>query len=374
MRDFSKVKRIVVKVGTNLLTDENGINEERIKGICSQLADLKNMGYQVILVSSGAIGMGAKVLKHTNPVVHIPLRQAFAAIGNPMLMSAYQRELDKYNIIAAQVLITKSVLNNRRSYVNLRSSVSTLLALGTIPIFNENDVVSTAEIGNVFGDNDRMSAMVASKIEADLLILLTDIDGIYTSNPKKDKDATLIRCIDKITPEIMSYAKGKGSAFSTGGMKTKLYAAEIAQDGGCATIIASGYEPDVLTRVVGGEEIGTLILPSKRLSARERWIMDASINGTIVVDDGAKRALFENKSLLPSGIVSVKGNFNEKEVVLVTDRDGNGLLKAVTNFNSSDLRALAGHKSSEIGDILGKGRKDVIFRPEDLVFTDCVKL
>ena len=365
MRDFSKVKRIVVKVGTNLLTDENGINEERIKGICSQLADLKNMGYQVILVSSGAIGMGAKVLKHTNPVVHIPLRQAFAAIGNPMLMSAYQRELDKYNIIAAQVLITKSVLNNRKSYVNLRSSVSTLLALGTIPIFNENDVVSTAEIGNVFGDNDRMSAMVASKIEADLLILLTDIDGIYTANPKKDKDATLIRTIDKITPEIMSYAKGKGSAFSTGGMKTKLYAAEIAQDGGCATIIASGYENNAIVRIVKGEEIGTLILPSKRLSARERWIMDAAVNGTIVVDDGAKNALLCNKSLLPSGILEVKGNFNEKEVVLVTDKVGSGLLKAVTNFSASDLRALAGHKSSEIDAILGKGKRDVVFRPED---------
>lgn len=365
MRDFSKIKRIVVKVGTNLLTDESGINEERIKEICSQLAELKNMGYQVILVSSGAIGMGAKVLKHTNPVVHIPLRQAFAAIGNPILMTAYQMELEKYNIIAAQVLITKSVLNNRKSYVNLRSSVSTLLALGAVPIFNENDVVSTAEIGNVFGDNDRMSAMVASKIEADLLILLTDIDGIYTANPKKDKDATLIKTIDKITPEIMSFAKGKGSAFSTGGMKTKLYAAEIAQDGGCATIIASGYEKDVLTRIVKGEDIGTLILPSKRLSARERWIMDASVSGTIVVDDGAKKALFENKSLLPSGIVLIKGNFNEKDVVLVTDREGKGLLKAVTNFNSADLRALAGHKSSEIDEILGKGRRDVVFRPED---------
>lgn len=365
MRDFSKVKRIVVKVGTNLLTDESGINESRIKEICHELAALKNMGYQVILVSSGAIGMGAKMLKHTNPVVHIPLRQAFAAIGNPVLMTAYQNELSKYNIIAAQVLITRSVLNNRRSYVNLRSAVSTLLALGTIPIFNENDVVSTAEIGNVFGDNDRMSAMVASKIEADLLILLTDIDGIYTSNPKKDSSATLIRTIEKLTPEVFSYAKGKGSVFSTGGMKSKLLAAQIAKDGGCATVIASGYESDILVRILNGEEVGTLILPSKRLSARERWIMDAAVTGTIIVDDGAKNAILANKSLLPSGIISVKGNFNEKEVVLVTDEMGNGLLKAITNFNSGDLRALAGHKSSEIDQILGKGRRDVVFRPED---------
>lgn len=309
--------------------------------------------------------MGARVLKHTNPVVHIPLRQAFAAIGNPILMTAYQKELSKYNLIAAQVLITRSVLNNRKSYVNLRSAVSTLLALGTIPIFNENDVVSTAEIGNVFGDNDRMSAMVASKIEADLLILLTDIDGIYTANPKVDKNASLIRTIDKITPAIFSYAKGKGSAFSTGGMKTKLYAAQIAKDGGCATIIASGYEENILERIVKGEEIGTLILPSKRLGARERWIMDAAVSGKVVVDDGAKKALSENKSLLPSGIISVEGNFDEKSVILVTDSEGNGLLKAVTNFNSSDLRAVAGHKSIEIDQILGKGRRDVVFRPED---------
>ncbi len=365
MRDFSYVKRIVVKVGTNLLTDESGINEERIKKICSGIAKLKNMGYQVLLVSSGAIGMGAKVLKHKSPVVHIPLRQAFAAIGNPILMTAYQKEMAKYNIICAQVLITRSVLNNRKSYVNLRSSVSTLLALGVIPIFNENDVVSTAEIGNVFGDNDRMSAMVASKIEADLLILLTDIDGIYTADPKKDKNAELITTIDRITDDVMAVAKGKGSAFSTGGMKTKLLAAKIAKDGGCATLIASGYEDDILPRLLEGEEIGTLILPSKKLSARERWIMDASVSGTIVIDDGAKDAISHNKSLLPSGIVKVTGNFNEKEVILVTDTAGNGLLKAVTNFSSSDLHALIGHKSGEIEGILGKGRRDVVFRPED---------
>ncbi len=365
MRDFSKVKKVVVKVGTNLLTDESGINEERIRTICCDLAALKNMGYQVMLVSSGAIGMGAKVLKHKNAVVHIPLRQAFAAIGNPMLMTSYQNAMREHNIIVAQVLITRSTLNNRKSYVNLRNSVSTLLALGVIPIFNENDVVSTAEIGNVFGDNDRMSAMVASKIEADLLIILTDTDGIYTGNPKKDKDAKLIKTIDRITPEIFSYTKGKGSAFSTGGMKAKLYAAKIAKDGGCATIIASGYENNVLSRILKGEEIGTLILPSKRLSARERWIMDAETSGVITVDEGAARALLSNKSLLPSGIVDVKGNFGEKEVVLVTDEHSKGLLKAVTNFNSTDLRALMGHKSCEIDEILGEGRRDVVFRPED---------
>ena len=365
MRDFSKIRRIVIKVGTNLLTKDNGIDEERIGDIARQIAELKNRGMQVLLVSSGAIGMGAKQLKHFSPVVHIAMRQACAAIGQPVLMSAYQKEFEKHNLLSAQVLITRSVLNNRKSYNNLRSSVSTLLALGVIPIFNENDVVSTSEIGNVFGDNDRMSALVASKIDAGLLILLTDIDGVYTGNPKKDKDVVMLKTIEKLTPEIFSYARGKGSMFSTGGMKTKLLAAQIAKDGGCGTVIASGYEKDSIIRIIEGEELGSYILPDKRLSQRERWIMNTSTEGEIVVDDGAASALMNHKSLLPSGIIEIRGTFEKGEVVLVTNKEGTGLLKAVPNFDSTELKALIGHRSSDIDTILGKGRRDVVFRPED---------
>lgn len=368
MRDFAKVKRVVIKVGTNLLTNPEGINKERIHDIVNQIARIREMGHQVILVSSGAIGLGAKALSHNNPVVYIAMRQACASIGQPILMATYQEEFSRHNMICSQVLITKSVLSNRTSYKNLRTAVSTLLALGVVPIFNENDVISTAEIGNVFGDNDRMSALVASKIDADLLILLTDIDGLYTGNPKKDKDATMIKNIPELTDEIFSFAKGAGSTFSTGGMKTKLLAAQIAQRGGCGTIIASGYEKNALVRILSGEELGSYIYPEERISQRERWILNTPAMGRIIVDDGARKALIdEHKSLLPSGIRHIEGVFSEGDVVDIATPDGNIFLKAVPYFNSTDLAVVQGHKSSEIESLLGKGRKDVVFRPEDSV-------
>ena len=225
MRDLSAVKRIVIKVGTNLLSSEQGIDEGRVLSICRQISELKNMGYQVILVSSGAVGLGAKELGHRNKVVYVTMRQACAAIGQPVLMYHYREAFRQFGIISAQVLLTRNDLNNRKTYNNLRSSVSMLLSMGVVPIFNENDVVSIAEIGTAFGDNDRMSAMVASKIDAQLLVLLTDIDGLYTGNPKTDSNAVLLHEVDTVTDEIVSFAKGAGSTFSTGGMKTKLMAA-----------------------------------------------------------------------------------------------------------------------------------------------------
>ena len=367
MRDFSKTRRIVIKVGTNLLTNNEGINKDRIKDIVSQIVAIRDKGHQVILVSSGAVWLGAKALKHNSPVVYIAMRQACASIGQPILMAAYQEEFSKHNMICSQVLITRSVLSNRTSYKNLMTTVSTLLALGVVPIFNENDVVSTAEIGNVLGDNDRMSALVASKIDADLLILLTDIDGLYTGNPRKEKDAVMIKNIPELTNEIFSFAKGAGNIFSTGGMKTKLLAAQIAQKGGCGTIIASGYEKNALVRIVDGEELGSYIFPEERLKQRERWILNTPAVGKIIVDDGAKKALLAHKSLLPSGIKHIDGVFSEGDVVDVATTDGKVFLKAVPYFNSTDLTIIQGHKSSDIEALLGYGKKDVIFRPDDIV-------
>lgn len=367
MRDFKRIKTVVVKIGTNLLSAENGINRDRIKDIASQVSLLNEKGYQVILVSSGAIGLGAKALEHHNPVKHIPLRQACAAIGNPVLMTAYQEAFAKHGKLCAQVLITRNILNNRTSYNNLRQSVSTLLQLGVVPVFNENDVVSTQEIGDVFGDNDRMSAYVASKIDAELLVLLTDIDGVYTGNPKSDKDAVMLKEISRLTPKVFSYAKGAGTTFSTGGMKTKLLAAQIAQKGGCGTVIASGFEENALVRIMDGEELGTYILPELRLAQRERWIINTPSVGSIQVDDGAVRALLVgHKSLLPSGIVSINGVFQEGDVIDVQDIEGRSFLKAITNFNSSELLLIKGKRSDEIGAMIGKEHKDkVVFRPED---------
>lgn len=368
MRDFSTVRRIVIKVGTNLLSSSSGIDKDRVGDICRQIAELRNRGILVLLVSSGAVGLGAMELGHHNKVVHIPMRQACASIGQPLLMSCYREAFSVYNIICSQVMLTRNDLNNRKTYNNLRSSVSTLLALGVVPIFNENDTVSTAEIGSAFGDNDRMSAMVASKIDADLLVLLTDIDGVYTGNPKKDSSAVIIRDIEHITDEVMSYAKGAGSTFSTGGMKTKLQAASIASVAGCGTIIASGYEKDSLIRIASGEEVGTYIHPERRLTQRQRWIINNSHKGSISVDEGAYRALCEHHSLLPSGVTGVSGVFEEGEVVRLIAPDGKCFAKAVPYFNSTDIALMKGHNSADIEKIVGNGRKDCIFRPEDLVF------
>lgn len=368
MRDFSSFKRVVVKVGTNLLSSADGIDEKRIDSLCSQIADLRDMGYQVLLVTSGAIGLGAKEIKHKNRVVHIPMRQACAAIGQPILMEHYRRAFSQHKIVCSQVLLTRNDLNNRKTYNNLRSSVSTLLALGIVPIFNENDVISTAEIGSAFGDNDRMSAMVASKIDADLLILLTDIDGLYTGNPKSDKNAVLIKDIVKIDSTIMAYAKGAGSTFSTGGMKTKLLAASIASMAYCGTVIASGYEKDILVRILKGEEIGSYVHPGRKLNQRERWIINNSHMGTIFVDEGARQALFGHHSLLPSGVTRVDGVWEVGDVVAVGGPDGRVFAKAVPYFNSTETALMMGHKSQEIESIIGEGKKDCIFRPEDVVF------
>lgn len=367
MRDFSKVRRIVVKVGTNLLSSEEGIDAGRVSDICSQIAELRNLGYQVILVSSGAVGLGARELGHRNRVVYIPMRQACAAIGQPVLMSHYREAFKEHGIIAAQVLLTRNDLNNRKTYNNLRASVSTLLSMGVVPVFNENDVVSIAEIGTAFGDNDRMSAMVASKIDAQLLVLLTDIDGLYTGNPKTDPQARKLDEIDSVSDEVMSFARGAGSTFSTGGMKTKLMAAKIAAMADCATVIASGYDRNVLVSILSGENTGTYIHPSIRLTQRQRWIINNSHSGAVVIDDGAVQALEKHRSLLPSGVIGVSGVFESGDVIQVRKADGSLFGKAVSYFDSTMISMMMGKQSSELDALLGNDHKDCIFRPEDLV-------
>ncbi|MCY1152506.1 MAG: glutamate 5-kinase [Sphaerochaetaceae bacterium] len=367
-RDFSNTKRIVVKVGTNLLSSETKIDENRIEDIVKQIAKLRNMGYQVVLVTSGAIGMGAKELKIKHSVKDIAMRQALASIGQPVLMSSYRKFFKKHNIVCSQVLITRKELDNRKTYVNLRNSIFTLLDLGIVPILNENDSISTAEIGSAFGDNDRMSALVASKIDAQLLIILTDIDGLYNDNPNKNPSAKLIKEISQINDKIMNYAKGAGSTFSTGGMKTKLLAAKIASIAGCNCVIASGMEDNPLIRIVDNEDIGTFIHSKEKKSQRARWIINSTTNGSIRIDAGAKNALENHKSLLPSGIIEIEGVFEAGDVIEICDEKGLAFAKAVPYYDSTDILAISGHNSCDIENLLGPGKKAVIFRPEDLVF------
>lgn len=367
-RDFSNVKRIVIKVGTNLLSSKTKIDEKRIKSIVNQISILRKRGYQVVLVTSGAIGMGAKELNIKQSVKDIAMRQALASIGQPILMSTYRKYFKNEDIICSQVLITRKELDNRKTYVNLRNSIFSLLDLGIVPILNENDSISTAEIGSAFGDNDRMSALVASKIDAQLLIILTDIDGLYNDNPNDNPNAKLIDEINTIDDKIMSFAKGAGSTFATGGMKTKLLAAKIAAIAGCKCVIASGKEDNALERIINCETFGTLINAKERKSQKTRWIINSSTNGAIVVDDGAKKALENNKSLLPSGIIEIKGTFEAGDVILIQDKNDLVFAKAVPYYDSTDILQISGHNSSDIENLLGPGKKTVIFRPEDLVF------
>ncbi len=365
MRDFSKAKRVVIKIGTNTLAKDGGIDTAYFSGMAAQVKALVEAGRRVVIVTSGAIGMGAGQLGLTGRVKDMRMRQACAAIGQPLLMQEYREAFGRNGVQVAQVLVTAEVLSNRKTYLNLRRAIETLLDLGVVPILNENDSVSTAEIGTAFGDNDRLSALVASKIDADLLIMLTDIDALYDKNPNKHPDAKPIPVVFQITDEILRGAGGKGSVHSTGGMKTKIEAARIAANAGCRIVLANGRTSDIIGRIMAGEPIGTIFMPRRKLSNRARWILNSQTAGTIQIDEGALKALRNHKSLLPSGIVGVDGSFAAGAVVML-----NTAAKAVTSLGSAQLKTLAGKHSTEIKKLLGPKHRDVVAIPEDIIFLD----
>lgn len=365
MRNFSNVKRVVVKIGTNTLTDGGKVDTDYIVHIAGQIAKLLESGRQVMIVSSGAIGLGASAIGLKGAVTDMKMRQACAAIGQPLLMQEYHKAFALHNVETAQVLLTASVLNNRKTYLNLRNAVDTLLNVGAVVVFNENDCVSLDEIGTAFGDNDTLSALIASKVDADLLIMLTDIDSLYDKDPKKHDDAKPVEAVYEITHQIVKSAGASGSKHARGGMKTKIEAAKIASNAGCRIVLANGRVEDVVTKIMDGEGIGTVFMPKQKLSNRTRWILNSAPAGKIIIDNGALEALGKRKSLLPSGIVAIEGDFAAGSVVTLNDA-----AKAVTNFSSAELAELAGKHSSEIREILGASRRDVVAVPEDIVFLD----
>ena len=365
MRDFSKTKRVVVKIGTNTLAKDGGIDAGYFGGVAAQVKALLDSGRQVVIITSGAIGMGAGQLGLAEKPKEMKMRQACAAIGQPLLMQEYRKAFQQHGVQVAQVLLTAEVLSNRKTYLNLRNAIETLLHLGVVPVLNENDSVSTAEIGTAFGDNDRLSALVASKIDADLLIMLTDIDALYDKNPQVHPDAKPIPAVFEITDEIVRNAGGKGSAHSTGGMRTKIEAAKIAANAGCRIVLANGREKDVIARIMAGEPLGTIFMPRRKLGNRARWILNSQPAGTIHIDEGALKALRNHKSLLPSGVTGVDGSFEPGEVVLL-----NSAAKAVTSLGSAQLKTLAGKHSTEIKKLLGPDHRDVVAIPEDIIFLD----
>ncbi|MHC4396644.1 MAG: glutamate 5-kinase [Planctomycetota bacterium] len=365
MRNFSKTKRIVVKIGTNILTKDGGVDTAYVRRVASQINSLLKIGRQVVIVSSGAIGMGAGQLGLVGKIKDTKMHQACAAIGQPLLMTEYRKSFARFGVTVAQVLLTAEVLNNRKTYLNLRNSIETLLKLGVVPVLNENDSVSTDEIGSAFGDNDKLSALVASKIDADLLIMLSDIDALYDKDPRKFSDAKVIETVYEITEGIVRSAGGKGSRYGVGGMQTKIEAAKIASNAGCRIVLANGRLKNVIGRIISGAPIGTIFMPKRKLSNRSRWILNSAAAGVINIDEGAMRAVKNRKSLLPSGIVGVKGSFEAGSVVMLNDN-----AKAVAGFSSAELKTLAGKHSSEIKKLLGPGHRDVVAIPEDIVLID----
>ena len=365
MRNFSKSRRIVIKIGTNTLSRAGGVDTDYVAAVAQQVNSLLAAGKQVVIITSGAIGMGAGQLKLSSRPSEMKMRQACAAIGQPLLMAEYKKAFSQFGVTVAQVLLTAEVLSNRKTYLNLRNAIEKLLELSVVPVLNENDSISTAEIGTAFGDNDRLSALVASKIDADLLIILSDIDALYNKNPKEYPDARPIRTVFEITADMLAAAGGSGSIYSTGGMKTKLEAAKIASSAGCRIVLGDGREKDIIGRIIAGEEIGTIFMPKRKLSNRRRWILNSATAGAILIDDGAMAAVQKHKSLLPSGVTGVDGTFDAGDVVML-----NKSAKAVASIGSSQLKSLAGKHSREIKKLLGQGHRDVVAIPEDIVFLD----
>jgi len=363
---FKDIKKIVVKIGTSSLTNKDGkFNKDFAKEIARQVSTLKSEGKDIILVSSGAIGTGCEALEFKERPKSIPLKQATAAVGQSILMHEWSQVFEEYGFKVAQILLTYDAFSDRKTYLNLRNSMSVLLELGVIPIINENDPICVHEIGETFGDNDTLSAMVSSKVEADLLILMTDIDGLYTKNPKKSKDAKKIHVVQEITPEIENFGGGAGEK-GTGGMKTKLEAAKIAQKSGCYMVISSSEEKDLILRVMSGEDIGTLFLPTKKIEKNKiRWITLAKPKGKIFVDEGAKKALFAHNSLLPRGVTKVEGQFEAGDIVTIETEEGI-FAKGMTNYTNKELTKIKGRNTDEIESILGYKNYNEIIKSENI--------
>lgn len=351
----SNAQKIVVKVGTSTLTHKNGkLNLEQIEKLVRQLSDLRNQGKDVVLVSSGAIGAGMGKLNLEERPKTIPEKQAVAAVGQGILLHIYEKFFSEYGQATAQLLLTKADLEHRQRFLNARNTLLTLLKLGVIPIVNENDTVAFEEIK--FGDNDTLAALVGTLIDADLVILLTDIDGFYDGDPRKNPDAKRISVVEVIDESIEGLAGNVGSKFGSGGMVTKISAASITVNAGIPMMIAHGAEDRILRRLTEGEDIGTLFLPVEmKPHLRKKWIAFGShVDGKLIVDDGAKDALVhKGKSLLPSGIVSVEGNFVAGDVVGITDLHGKEFARGICNYSGAELQKIKGQKSKDICPILG---------------------
>lgn len=371
---LKKVKRAVIKVGSGVLTESNGLNISVIEDLTADICTLKRRGMEVILVSSGSIASGLKKIglkKRPQSVTH---QQALAAIGQSSLMMAYEEAFRHHGYKAAQLLLTRDDLTHRRRYLNARNTLLTLLSWDIIPVINENDTVVVDEIK--FGDNDNLSAMVTNLTESHILVNLTNIDGLFNKDPRKHKDAELIKVVNKVDRRIEKLASGIPGFLGTGGMASKIKAAQKMALAGTPTIIANGLKPGILGRLFTGEEEGTLFLPREvPLSCRKHWIaFTKSPKGELMIDEGAENAIRNHgKSLLPAGILEVRGRFSMGDAVLLLTRSGHELAVGMVNYHSGDIKKIKGVKSAEIENILGFKHDEEVIHRDNLILTSQIE-
>lgn len=375
--EFINAKRVVIKLGTNVLRNDEGyVSLPRIYTFIEDIANLVKAGKEVIVVTSGAVGLGKKRLG-LEDTQGTALKQACAAIGQGKLMSIYENGFDTYGLTAAQILLTEDDFSIRERYLSLRTTLNKLLELGTVPIINQNDTVSTLDVAIryvqedmqvCFSDNDKLSSLVASELDADLLIILSDINGLYDDNPKTNPNAKLIKEVSEVDDKILSLACGVSDG-GRGGMETKLKAAKLVTRFGGKVLIANGKQPYIIKRIFEGEDLGTMFLPSnENLSDKKRWIGYATnIVGKIIVNDGAKTALLTGeKSLLPIGVVEVKNTFHKGDVISILDENKCEFARGIVNYDSESCKKVIGSHSDNIVDILGFKNYDAIITRDNI--------
>jgi glutamate 5-kinase len=366
---LSAYKRIVVKIGSALLVDrKSGLKKAWLDSVCADIAALKAAGTDVLVVSSGAIALGRSVLQLPSGTLKLEESQAAAAVGQIALARAWSEALSRDEIIAGQILLTLGDTEERRRYLNGRATISQLMKFGAVPIINENDTVATTEIR--YGDNDRLAARVATMTGADLLVLLSDIDGLYTAPPHLDPDAKFLEAIAEITPEIEAMAGGAASELSRGGMRTKIDAGKIATSAGCAMIIASGKMDHPLSAIDKGARSSWFAPSGTPVTARKTWIAGKlQPAGELHVDAGAERALSAGKSLLPAGVTLVNGQFERGDTIAIFGPSGREIARGLAGYDASEARQITGRKSNEIEAILGYAGRSAMVHRDDLVMT-----
>ena len=367
---IAEAKRIVVKIGSVLLVDDNSgtLHNTWLNSLGKDVAALRDRGHEVILVSSGAIALGRRYLGLKPGELKLEEKQAAAAVGMVRLAQSYQETLNKFDLSVAQILLTLDDSENRRRYLNARSTIMTLLRVGVVPLINENDTIATDEIR--FGDNDRLAARVASMVSADLLILLSNINGLYTADPAQDKAAKLVPTVTEITHEIEAMASNTVTSDSSGGMPTKLAAAKQCLGAGCRMIICEGRGMFPLKSLENGGDCTWFIPSGNPQTARKRWISGSLQSlGSVIVDDGAVAALERGRSLLPAGILRIEGTFQRGDAITIMKRDGSEFGRGLIAYSSEDATQIIGHKTGEIEDLLGyRGRDEIIHRDDLVIF------